>query len=210
MLRLLAVSFLLLLAGCTHQIRPQVISGYPGVSQINFEAVQVIAPDRFQSTVLKELKQTSGLGYHAHSFDVQIGTPMAESVYSHISSVVPGSRMVVSDDGKPSGLTLTLNNVSAEFYYNDRRAFWTSMAIGLFAYGVKAEVASRVTLDARIDKAGRSDTVRVIGRGSKTVAYGGLGPSDVEDAISIAVDDAAKQIAKITSESIAQAKLSKQ
>lgn len=210
MWRLLSASFLLFLIGCTHQIRPQVVSGYSGVSQINFNAVQVIAPDRFQSIVLHKLKKTSGLGYGAHSFDVQIGEPMAESVYSNILSIAPGSRMVASDDGKGSGLTLTLNNVSAEFYYKDGRAFWSSIALGMFAYWVKAEVDSNVTLDARIDGAGRSDTVRVIGRGSKVVSYGGLGPSDVEDTISIAMDDAAKQVAKITSERLAQSKLSKQ
>lgn len=202
MRRIIAIAAVAL-AGCAHQVVPKIEGQTLRVTPIDGASAQVIAPDAFQSLVLNDIKRTSGMSYRAHTFNVHIGRPLTDGVYSYVSAVAPGARIGNRDDGKPAWLTLTLRNASAEYGIHD--------GYGMLFIGAPAQLDANVNLKATLaTDDGKAREVNVVGHSEKSVIAAAMTPGDVSDVIQRAAEDAVKQVGDIVSGQLHEMKLARE
>ena len=191
---IIALCLVALLAGCSaKQVRPEVSSNTIYRTPIDGATSQLVLPDSFQRKVITQ-KPAYGRAWSIFDFEIHVGEPATKSLVSDMRSRVPQARIGNTDDGKPSTIRLSPNDIAIEFGVDDARAVSLS-GLSIFGMGADIVVGAKATVKADLSVKGKpSRQVEVTGVGALPMAYASLRESDVDKAIGLALDDAAKKL----------------
>lgn len=191
---IVALCLVALLAGCSaKQVRPEVSGATLYRTPIEGATAQLVLSEGFQRKVITQ-KPTYGRAWSIFNFEIHVGEPASKSFVSDLRSRVPQARVGNIDDGKPSTIRLTPNDIAIEFGVDDGRAVALS-GLSIFGLGADIVVGAKATIKADLSVAGKpSRPVEVIGVGVLPMAYISLRESDIDKAIGLALEDAAKKI----------------
>lgn len=190
----IALCMLVALTGCSaKQVRPEVSSATLYRTPIEGATAQLILSDDFQRKVITQ-KPTYGRAWSVFNFEIHLGEPASKSFVSDLRSRVPQARVGNIDDGKPSTIRLAPGDIVIEFGVDDASAVaWSSL--GPLGLGSDIVVGAKATIKADLSVAGKpSRSVEVTGVGALPMAYISLSESDIDKAIGLALEDAAKKI----------------
>lgn len=196
---IIALCLVALLAGCSaKQVRPEVSSNTIYRTPIDGATAQLVLPDSFQRKVITQ-KPTYGNAWAIYNFDVHIGESIGKALVADMRSRMPSARIGNIDDGKPATVRVTPGDVTLEFGVDDGTAMKYGMAFGVLAMGSDVIVGAKVKVRASIVTGdGRAESVDVLGLGAVPTAFLTIRESDIDKAVGLAIEDAAKKLGDIS------------
>ena len=192
---IVALCLVALLAGCSaKQVRPEVSGATLYRTPIEGATAQLVLSDSFQRKVITQ-KPSYGRSWSIYNFEIHAGEPASKSVVSDIRSRIPQVRIGNTDDGKPATIRLAPIDIAIEFGVDDGSAIAWTGGLGVFGLGAKVVVGAKATVKADLAVDGKpSKPIEVTGVGALPMAFVSVRESDVDKAIGLALDDAAKKL----------------
>jgi hypothetical protein len=195
---------LLFLAGCTHNIQPVVKEQGVYVTKIKNQKVQIVASQSFQKRALQGVPLTSS-NWRGQTFNVAIGKPVTDGIYSYVGSTFSDTRIGDIKDGDPSDMTLILSGVNVTLWIDDEASFKSQLLFAPSYYMNKVDAQASVTVTGSLQLSnGEVQPVQVTGHGLKNLKPASMDAGEIEEVTSLAAGDAAKQIVDLLRNSHAQ------
>ncbi|KFE50149.1 hypothetical protein [Pseudomonas syringae] len=192
-----AVLGLLVLGGCTHNIQPVVKDQGLYVTKIKDQKAQIVASQEFQRLTIQGVPLRSS-NWKGQKFNVAIGKPVTDGIYSYVGSTFSDTRIGDTKDGDKSGITLTLSDVSVELWIDDDSSFTSQLLFAPSYYMNKVDAQANVVVSGSLLlPTGEARAVRVTGHGLKNLKPASMDADVIEEVTGLAAGDAAKQIVEL-------------
>lgn len=187
------------LVGCSaKQVRPDVSGGTLYRTPVEGATAQLVLPQEFQTKVVTQ-KPSYGTSWSIYNFEVSVGEPLSRVMVADIRSRIPVARVGNISDGKPATVRITPSDAALEFGVDDGGALGISSAFGVLGAGSKVIVGAKVKLRASIaTDDGPAENVEVSGFGAVPTPLITISESDIDKAVGLAIEDAAKKLGDIS------------
>lgn len=193
---IIALCLVALLAGCSAvQIAPKPKGQQLIVTPVKGATAQIVAGQQFQQKVIQV--KPVGNKWSSAKLDVAVGAPLTKSIQSYVSSAMPGARIGDRDDGAPASVKIEPVSADIELGTDDSAAYRTGMFIPLASFAMTADTVAMIKVGAEVSYCGgEKKKLSVVGRSSKNMNYAAIGFPELEEAMAVAIDDAARQLSE--------------